>query len=193
MKVADQLSTGLECIAAGGIDAILLDLGLPDSHGFDAFAKVHAQAPQVPIVVLSGLDKETPDRMSFGYLKQRLCPILEKTKQASLASFELVVRETGPSRFYRHNQQVLACIDLAGNELRFPPSIVGTLKRAAKLHDCFRLVLGETLLTKQGPLTEEEKTRIDSFPTRPTVVGQGIEITADPDCSSEDLMVELRA
>jgi diguanylate cyclase (GGDEF)-like protein len=107
---------------------------------------------------------ETPSGMSFGYLKQRLCAILEKTKQASLASFELLVRETGPSQFYTHNQQVLACIDRVGNELGFPLNVVDTLKRAAKLHDCFRLVLGETLLTKQEPLTEEERTGIKDHP-----------------------------
>ena len=37
------------------IDVILVDLGLPDSQGLDTFFKVHQQAPQTPIVVLSGL------------------------------------------------------------------------------------------------------------------------------------------
>jgi DNA-binding response OmpR family regulator len=55
---ADRLSKGLERVAAGGLDAILLDLSLPDSHGFDTFARVQAQAPGVPIVVLSGFDDE---------------------------------------------------------------------------------------------------------------------------------------
>ena len=40
------------------IDVILVDLGLPDSQGLDTFCKVHQQAPQTPIVVLSGLDDE---------------------------------------------------------------------------------------------------------------------------------------
>ena len=40
------------------IDVILVDLGLPDSQGLDTFFKVHQQAPQTPIVVLSGLDDE---------------------------------------------------------------------------------------------------------------------------------------
>ncbi|MCX5889324.1 MAG: HD domain-containing protein [Deltaproteobacteria bacterium] len=34
-------------------DVILVDLGLPDSEGLDTFFKVHQQAPQTPIVVLS--------------------------------------------------------------------------------------------------------------------------------------------
>jgi PAS domain S-box-containing protein len=53
---ADRLSTGLERLAAGDIDAVLLDLSLPDSHGLDTFLQVQAQVPRVPITVLSGLD-----------------------------------------------------------------------------------------------------------------------------------------
>jgi len=59
LENADRLSTGLERLAAGDIDVVLLDLSLPDSWGFDTFARTHAQAPQVPIVVLSGLANET--------------------------------------------------------------------------------------------------------------------------------------
>jgi diguanylate cyclase (GGDEF)-like protein len=50
--------TGLERLAAGGIDVVLLDLGLPDSVGLDTFTTVNTQAPQVPILVLTGLDDE---------------------------------------------------------------------------------------------------------------------------------------
>ncbi len=32
-----------------------MDLGLPDSQGFDTFKKIHDQAPQIPIVVITGL------------------------------------------------------------------------------------------------------------------------------------------
>ncbi len=39
-------------------DVVLLDLLLPDSHGLDTFRRVHACAPGVPILVLSGHDDE---------------------------------------------------------------------------------------------------------------------------------------
>ncbi len=58
LECADRLSKGLECLGMGGIDLVLLDLGLPDSQGLDTFDKVHAQAPAVPIVLLTGLDDE---------------------------------------------------------------------------------------------------------------------------------------
>src|ERR671931_517733 len=43
----------------GGIDMVLLDLSLPDSHGLDTFSKVHSRFPDVPIIVMSGLADET--------------------------------------------------------------------------------------------------------------------------------------
>jgi DNA-binding NarL/FixJ family response regulator len=49
----------LERLKDGGVDVVLLDLGLPDGQGFDAFKKVQAQAPAVPVVVLTGFDDET--------------------------------------------------------------------------------------------------------------------------------------
>jgi len=54
----DRLSTGLDRLAERDIDLILLDLLLPDSRGFDTFSRVYALAPQLPIVVLTGLDDE---------------------------------------------------------------------------------------------------------------------------------------
>jgi len=55
----DRLSTGLERLAEGDIDVILLDLGLPDSQGLDTLGRVLAEPPGAPvIVVLTGLDDE---------------------------------------------------------------------------------------------------------------------------------------
>ena len=54
----ERLSAGLERLAAGDIAAVLLDLGLPDSQGYETFDRVQRQAPQVPIILLTGLDDE---------------------------------------------------------------------------------------------------------------------------------------
>lgn len=58
LECVDRLSTGLTRLVANDIGLVLLDLGLPDSQGFDTFAKTQAQAPGVPIVVLSDLTDE---------------------------------------------------------------------------------------------------------------------------------------
>lgn len=39
-------------------DLVLLDLGLPDSFGLDGLHTLHHQRPQMPIIVLSGLEDE---------------------------------------------------------------------------------------------------------------------------------------
>jgi signal transduction histidine kinase len=58
LEYADRLSLGIERLASGKVDIVLLDLGLPDSQGFDTFIKVHNSVPQVPVVILSGLTDE---------------------------------------------------------------------------------------------------------------------------------------
>ncbi len=55
----DRLAAGIARIDEGGVDAVLLDLDLPDSFGIDTFLKIHERAPEVPVVVLSGLDDAT--------------------------------------------------------------------------------------------------------------------------------------
>ena len=54
----DRLSAGLERLSQGGIDVVILDLGLPDSVGLETLDKMHAEAPGVAIVVQTGLDDE---------------------------------------------------------------------------------------------------------------------------------------
>ncbi len=53
---AGTLSGGLQHLREGGIDLTLLDLGLPDSDGLETFIRVLEAAPDLPIVVLSGIN-----------------------------------------------------------------------------------------------------------------------------------------
>ena len=52
----DRVSKGIERIADGGFDVVLLDFSLPDSFGIDTFRRVHEAAPRLPIIVLTSLD-----------------------------------------------------------------------------------------------------------------------------------------
>ncbi|MGA2020273.1 MAG: ATP-binding protein [Candidatus Sulfotelmatobacter sp.] len=45
-------------LAKGGVDIVLLDMGLPDGHGLDTVRRAHTVAPDVPVIVLTGLDDE---------------------------------------------------------------------------------------------------------------------------------------
>ena len=54
-----RLEAGLERLTRPGIGIVLLDLSLPDSQGLETFGQLHARAPQIPIIVLSGLNDTT--------------------------------------------------------------------------------------------------------------------------------------
>jgi diguanylate cyclase (GGDEF)-like protein/PAS domain S-box-containing protein len=54
-----SLSEAEKYLAEHTVDIILLDLGLPDAQGLEAVLRVHATAPHVPLVVLTGLDDES--------------------------------------------------------------------------------------------------------------------------------------
>ena len=53
-----HLSEALKLLAKGGVDIVLLDMGLPDGHGLDTVRRARAVAPGVPLIVLTGLDDE---------------------------------------------------------------------------------------------------------------------------------------
>lgn len=54
----DRLAAGLQRLEREIFDLILLDLGLPDSQGLETFDKACVQAPDIPIVLLTGLDDD---------------------------------------------------------------------------------------------------------------------------------------
>jgi len=58
LKHVDGLSRGMECLAGGEIDVVLLDLGLPDGRGISTFSVLHKHSPDVPVIVLTGHDDE---------------------------------------------------------------------------------------------------------------------------------------
>ncbi len=59
LERVDYLAKALEKLSVGEVDIVLLDLGLPDGFGLDTFHQLHRHAPDVPVVVLSGLDDDT--------------------------------------------------------------------------------------------------------------------------------------
>jgi diguanylate cyclase (GGDEF)-like protein/PAS domain S-box-containing protein len=55
---ARRLAEGLQCLREQIFDVVLLDLGLPDSAGIDAVRAIRKECPEVPLIVLTGLDDE---------------------------------------------------------------------------------------------------------------------------------------
>jgi DNA-binding NarL/FixJ family response regulator len=53
-----KLYDGLRQLEISNFDVILLDLGLPDSEGFNTFKTVYDNAPDIPIVIFTALFSE---------------------------------------------------------------------------------------------------------------------------------------
>ncbi len=60
LQWVDSLAEGLERLGQTDepIDAVLLDLTLPDSSGFETFVRVRERAPHIPVIILTGLNDE---------------------------------------------------------------------------------------------------------------------------------------
>lgn len=55
---AERLEEGLARLDSFKADVLLLDISLPDSHGISTFHKAFSRAPDVPIVLLTGMEDE---------------------------------------------------------------------------------------------------------------------------------------
>src|SRR6202051_3592854 len=53
-----RMSEAMIHLGKGGVDVVLLDMGLPDAHGLDTVRQAHAVAPSAPLILLTGLCDE---------------------------------------------------------------------------------------------------------------------------------------
>jgi PAS domain S-box-containing protein len=92
LEVVGALSTGLERLQNGGVDAVLLDLNLPDSSGAETFQRVRNCAPDIPIVLLNDgqITQAVPKKGLNGHgpaLKQALNLARERSQLMIHASY----------------------------------------------------------------------------------------------------------
>ncbi len=59
MESVRTFESGIERAGRGGLDLLLLDLNLPGSRGLDTLLRIRPEIPNLPIIVLTGLDDES--------------------------------------------------------------------------------------------------------------------------------------
>ena len=106
LEWADTLTDGLKRLSKGGVDVVLLDLGLPESTGAASYTSAHEIAGEVPIVVLTG---DTTERTEISVsargvdhylLKQRITgSLLLKTIRQALYGTKRRERESRAQTF----------------------------------------------------------------------------------------------
>ncbi len=96
---ANSLGSGLEFLSAGGIDLVLLDLGLPESSGAASYAWVRELAPDLPIVVLTGDERpETETAVSASGANAYLV----KNQISGAILFEAIQRALNSHKWNEH-------------------------------------------------------------------------------------------
>src|SRR6202048_2044825 len=73
IECVKKLSDGLDRIHKGKVRGVIVDIELPNGRGVAAFERLHAAAPHVPILILSGVEnenvaKQAVDRGAQDYL-----------------------------------------------------------------------------------------------------------------------------
>ena len=123
----------MQRLEQGGIDGVLLDLSLPDCRGLETIARVHAQAPEIPIVVLTGLGDES---VMFEAVQNGAQDYLEKGR---LDSESLPARcahrssASAPTREIRLRALQSATVAALGEEALGNPRLDDFMRKAAML------------------------------------------------------------
>ncbi len=129
----DRLSTGLENLEKKKVDALLLDLSLPDSQGLETLINVKDQNPRLPILILTGLDDKdlaleavrlgaqdylVKGQVDTNLLVRALKYAIERKKMAE----KLLDSEEKYRLITESSSDIISTVDLEGNYIYVSPS-----------------------------------------------------------------------
>lgn len=120
-----NLCDSIERLAKGGVDAILVDLALPDSDGIETFDRLFAAAPQTPIMTLCSDDDEplamemveygSQGYLSRGHFKNYLVPQGLRNMIQRKAVEETLLREKARAEIVLNSiSDAVICTDNSG-------------------------------------------------------------------------------
>jgi Flp pilus assembly CpaE family ATPase len=117
---AEALLPGLDLLARGDFDLVLLDVSLPDSHGLEGLNAVRTHAPSTPIVLLTGWDSESlalramqsgaQDYLVKGTLQ---APVLARTLQHAIVR-QRIKADTSPSEGQIRHAKIVGFLGAKG-------------------------------------------------------------------------------
>jgi diguanylate cyclase (GGDEF)-like protein/PAS domain S-box-containing protein len=163
-----QLSEGLARLSKGGIDAVLLELSMPDSHGIETFDKLFGVAPEVPILILGNgneaLAKEAvahgaQDYLLAGHLDSYSLPrALRNAIERKAVEDALYIEKERAVVTLNSIGDAVLCTDISGNITYLnlvAEAMTGWPREEAigkPLAEVFRIVDGATHDTARDPM-----------------------------------------
>ncbi len=109
-------------------------------------------------------EAETSKIDSIALLQETLNRILEKTKDSSIASIQILTRNVTGMTEDEHVHLATRYIRLFCERLGLPDGILDTFTNALILYNSFRLLLYRELLAKQETFTHEERKMLQDLP-----------------------------
>src|SRR6266852_3515451 len=111
-----RLSEGLERLRKNGIDAILLELSVPDSSGLETFDKLYAAAADVPILILGGNDNEAQAKEAVAHGAQDyLLPSHLDSYSLPRALRNAIERKTVEDALYGEKERAVVTLNSIGD------------------------------------------------------------------------------
>ena len=145
---AATLVGAIERVQAGGIDAVLLDLCLPDARGLEAVTRMRAAATGLPIVVLAGLDDE---RVALNALKEGAQDYLIKDRVSGSLLARAVRHAVERKRVEEAQRRVAAADEVARLREQFVAVLGHDLRNPLS-----SIAMNAALLLKQADMTERQ-------------------------------------
>ncbi|MBF0223937.1 MAG: diguanylate cyclase [Desulfobacterales bacterium] len=96
------------------------------------------------------LSAKKNEKYDLKYLKENLLAVLDKTRKSAMSSLDLLVKDMGDDTSKERYRKLCRYLDVIGQKFSLPSSIMDTIKRAASLHDCFRILISKSSFAKPG-------------------------------------------
>lgn len=122
---AEELKTGLKRLENGIFSLVLLDLGLPDGDGLGSFEQVHAKAPKIPVIVLTG---NNDDEVAIEAVQKGAQDFLAKDQVTAV----LLDRSI---RYAIERQKLLTQIENSRNEIKTLQGFLPICANCKKIRD----------------------------------------------------------
>jgi signal transduction histidine kinase/DNA-binding response OmpR family regulator len=197
---APSLAAALDRLARGGIDLVLLDLGLPDSQGLDTFVRAYEHGSHLPFLVLTGNEDATlgptvvrqgaqdylpKDEVTGSILRRAIRYALERKRAEAALKVE---RE----KLYAVLNSLPAFVHLKTADFRIRFANRRFTKVFGEPGDkrCYELVRGRTEPCENCPAQEVLKTRTpQKFEWSSSLNHRTYEVYNYPFCADDTLLV----